>query len=582
MIRDRGVALNNQSEIYKQQILNGLPRILSELDRDTMSYSFGSFDREYWSWATKDFSNIDLQRAIYPLTLIYLNDFEGNRYHGRQKLLKWILGAVNFWIQQQKSDGSFDHHYPNEYSFVGVAFTLYEIAEAFRAFMEAGTEFPKEFHETWLNAMKHAASFIMKHDESHAFISNHRAGAACALYCMFLITDENQYQTRAFELMKRIRDNQSSEGWYLEYSGADPGYQTLDTYYQANFYRLTGDSETLERLRSSLKFLIYFFHPDGSVGGEYGSRNCPLYYPSGFELVADEIPEAAAIAFIGAEGIQSDANPTLTGMDIRNFVPMLSSYVQAFFSARENGNREGGVMDLPFQREFEIYWPKAQLYVRSTGGYYTIVGLSKGGVIKVFDIHNKKLIASVSGYYGRANGTYFSNQMLDFINRDETAFASCNGKESTPREDLTIDCTSRFFQVSHKRIMTPFRFLLFRIFNFTIGQIRFLNQFIRKHIIVGLFIYRRKLFPLELQRIIAIHSNGIEVKDRIASKGSFPDVKELFLVDIFTTVYMGSAKYFRYQELIPEKCEQDNLMAKKNGQSVEVNFKIDGNGMHLC
>jgi len=572
---------NLKAETYREQILRGIPRILAALDRDAMSYTFGSFDREYWSWATKDFSNIDLQRAIYPLTLIYLNDFEGNQYHGRQKLLKWILGAVKFWIQQQKTDGSFDHHYPNEYSYVGVAFTLYEISEAYRAFMEVGTELPGTLHEAWLNAMKHAASFIMRHDESHAFISNHRAGAACALYCMFLITGENQFQTRAFELMKMIWDNQSSEGWYLEYSGADPGYQTLDTYYQANFYRLTGDSETLERLRSSLKFLIYFFHPDGSVGGEYGSRNCPLYYPSGFELVMDEIPEASAIAFIGAEGIQSDANPTLTGMDIRNFVPMLSSYVQAFFSARGNGNREGGVMDLPFQREFEIYWPKAQLYVRSKSGFYTIVGLSKGGVIKVFDIPNKKLIASVSGYFGRANGSYFSNQMLDFMNRDEAAFASCNGNESAPREVLTIDCSSMFYEVSHKRIMTPFRFLLFRIFNFTIGQIRFLNHFIRKHIIVGFFIYRRKRFPLELKRHIAVHSDGMAVKDRISSKGTFPNVNELFLVDIFTTVYMGSSKYFRYQELIPEKIGEDNLMAKKSGQTVEVDFKIDGSGVHL-
>ena len=27
----------------------------------------------------------------------------------------------------------------------------------------------------------------------------------------------------------------------------------------------------------SIQFLQYFIHPDGSVGGEYGSRNCPLY-----------------------------------------------------------------------------------------------------------------------------------------------------------------------------------------------------------------------------------------------------------------------------------------------------------------
>ena len=51
-------------EVYLKEILVAVPRILSHLDRDPFSPTYGCFDREYWAWATKEFPNIDLQRAV--------------------------------------------------------------------------------------------------------------------------------------------------------------------------------------------------------------------------------------------------------------------------------------------------------------------------------------------------------------------------------------------------------------------------------------------------------------------------------------------------------------------------------------
>ncbi|MBT5633549.1 MAG: hypothetical protein HOJ13_12540, partial [Nitrospina sp.] len=475
--------------------------------------------------------------------------------------------------------GSFDHLYPNEHSFVSVAFTLFEIALALRDLKNASIPIPSEQEKSWDRALRRGASFLLREDETHGFISNHRGGAACALYLMYLSTEEESYKDRAFHFIQTIREKQSSEGWYSEYGGADPGYQTLDTYYQANFYILSNDDETLKRLRSSIQFLIYFVHPDGSVGGEYGSRNCPLYFPSGFELLAPLIPEAETITRLGARGIESGATPDLNSMDIRNFVPMLSSYTQAFMVARKNAKRPPiEHVEPPFDRDFHLFWPEAQCFIHSKGGLYTVLGLSKGGVIKVFDVAQKCLVASMCGYFGRgSNKTHFSNQMLQRADLDEAEWEQGDPQERPPEEETTLRFSSSFFEVNMNRIMTPSRFFLFRLFNLTLGKFKFLNYWVRKNIIVGIFINRRVKIPLTLDRTIQLGNNKIEILDTIKKHNRGLAVKELAPIATFTTIYMGSSKYFRTQELNTFKYGGPLDLKDLNGakQQVCLEFSIE-------
>lgn len=566
---------NERSIVYKEFLLNAAPRLLSELDRDPTSITFGSFDREYWAWATKDFSNIDLQRAIYPLALLLVNNFEGNVYFMQEKLREWIFAAVKFWINSQHKDGSFDHHYPNEYSYVGVAFTLYEIAEAYRTMADLNLEIPDDLHDRWLHSMNLAASFLLKNEEKHAFISNHRAGAACALCSMFLITGNKKFSKKSFQIIRKIQSMQSKEGWYSEYSGADPGYQTLDTYYQANFYRLSEDKDTLKSIEASLKFLIYFFHPDGSVGGEYGSRNCPLYFPSGFEFLSPLIPEAEAITDLAIYAVKGDGTPTLLGMDIRNFVPMLSSYAQAFLLSSKNGDSSHKKASLPFEEEFEIYWPESQLYVRSEQGLYSITSFSKGGVIKVFDIDKKELIASHCGYEGESDRVSFSSQMLNHADINASLFAHCSNRKNAPVKKISLNFSTPFFVLNKKKIMTPSRFLLFRIFNLTVGKLRLINDLMRKYIIVWIFIYRKSEFPLRLHREFVFGNGDIEIFDTIELKSKSINIRRLSFVDIFTTIYMGSSKYFRQHELFSTVEGSGFSIEMVKGKDMKISFKIN-------
>lgn len=565
-------------QIYLQQVYDSVPRILSELDRDQFSRTYGSFDREYWAWATKDFSNIDLQRAAYPLTLLYLNDLEGNPWYKKNRLKDWIFASIKFWYRSQHKDGSFDHHYPHENSFVGTAFTLYELSQVYSEFKNKG-EMDSNLEDCWLPAMIKAADFLCRNDECHGFISNHRIGASCALFSVFSITGEPKYKERAYYFIESIkRMFMRKEGWLYEYGGADPGYQTLDTYYLANFYRLTKDEDLLkEVIIPSIRFISYFFHPDGSVGGEYGSRNCPLYFPSGFEILGQLILEAGAIAQVGCQAIRERNSPVLIDHDLRNFVPMLSSYTQAAIVIKNNYS--GPAIKMPFEEEFIRYWPEAGLLVNSDSKFYTVIGLSKGGVIKVFAKDNGRLIAAHAGYLIEFNNKRFcSNQFLE--RGEENSFTGVSIADVLNAEKK-ISFVSHFFDVVYLRTMTPLRFLLFRIFNLTIGRCRLVNQWVRYNLITKIFIHRRIKYPISVKRTFELKKDSILLIDEFTGLEQ-RKVKGLHASDIFTTIYMGSAKYFRNSEAIVDNLSKSNLFEAfcKDGRH-KITYKIDANGLRI-
>ncbi|MGC8971527.1 MAG: hypothetical protein ACP5K2_04910 [bacterium] len=117
------------SNVYLDIILEEIPRLLGLLDKNPNSPTFGSFDRQFWHYNVVDFPCARAQEAILTLALLYRHNFPGNIYFKNEAIFSWIDGALNFWIDIQNSDGSFNEWYPNEHSFVATAFTTYAISE---------------------------------------------------------------------------------------------------------------------------------------------------------------------------------------------------------------------------------------------------------------------------------------------------------------------------------------------------------------------------------------------------------------------------------------------------------------------
>jgi hypothetical protein len=541
----------NRKAYFEKELLQFTPRLLSSLDRCPVSSSRGSFDREYWAWATKDFANIDLQRGLLVLGHLYKTKFDGNIYYQQKSIIPWIESGINFWIGQQNRAGSFDHLYLNEGSWMATAFTIADFIPLYKLL---GNEISIKTKNTWLESMKRGGHFLIKYNEEHGFISNHRAGAACALLGLYHLTSIQTFRNRAFEIIKNIYQEQSKEGWYKEYEGADPGYQTLDVHYQAKLLEYSDDQTQgmiLSSVGKSLEYLSYFVGPDGSLGGEYGSRNCPHYFPGGFEVFSNKFPLSEAIAGHCVRGLANIASCGLHDADIRNAIPMATSYVLAHSALLNDVQNE--VLKLPYEIITQKIFPESGMFISSSSVRYIIFGASKGGVIKIYDKESQNLLYSSCGYVAECQSKLYTN--LHWTSNPEIKLHDLGSGK------MQIEVSAPFYRFHADRTMSPIYFLFFRLFNLTIGRFRLVNNFVRKHLIVGRFINARKRLPLTLTRTMILNDqNIIEIRDKIIKEIS-QDIQGLREYGFLSTIYMASARYFRKQDFF--SCWSGNDLANE-------------------
>ncbi|MBF8273179.1 MAG: hypothetical protein HW380_2284 [Magnetococcales bacterium] len=527
-----------RQQFHQKELLDMGARLLSRLDRCPLTASSGSFDREYWAWATKDFANMDLQRGVRVLVFLHQRHFPGNFYFQSPALAEWIQMAIQFWIQRQERSGAFDHLYLHENSWMAAAFTLLDMASVRHwPTLLANTSLA----QAWVDTARCAADHLQSHDETHGFISNHRAAAAAALAAAANITGNDAYRTAAWQLMETVYQRQSSEGWYLEYEGADPGYQTLDTHYQALFARETNnDPRTLKSVEHSLLFLSWFLHPDGSIGGEYGSRGCPHFFPGGFEYFSQWLPMAEAIASWGTAGVAGGGSCGLRDADERNEVPLATSHVLAWECLNDRPQTTREIPLLPVQRIGMRFWPEAGLFVRSDTSHFLVFGGSRGGVIKLFHQQTGKLVFGSCGYVaqdasGRSASTLlWTTKPRMHVQRDEPF-------------EVTLHAPFFFFRTN--RLMKPWSFWLFRLFNLTVGRNLAFNRFVRKHLIIGRFLKERRPAGVLLKRCLHRMEGRWHISDTIEQTDKQFNPVSMEELGLFSTVYMASAKYFRKQDL---------------------------------
>ncbi len=117
-------------DIYLHAIRNQAARVLSLLDREALSPTFGCFDRTYWAWKVTDFPVARFQEGLCLLCFLYTTQFESDVYYGNEKLRRWITGGFDFWTRIQRPGGYFDEAYPYEHSLAATAFSTFYMAEA--------------------------------------------------------------------------------------------------------------------------------------------------------------------------------------------------------------------------------------------------------------------------------------------------------------------------------------------------------------------------------------------------------------------------------------------------------------------
>ena len=103
-----------ENNCYFESAIYQISRLISTIDRESISKTYGCCDRTFWAWKFTDFPGSRYQEAIYALTWIYKNKNPKNKFYKNYLIKEWIKSGFIYWQKLQHKDGSFDEAYPNE------------------------------------------------------------------------------------------------------------------------------------------------------------------------------------------------------------------------------------------------------------------------------------------------------------------------------------------------------------------------------------------------------------------------------------------------------------------------------------
>jgi hypothetical protein len=116
-----------------------------------------------------------------------------------------------------------------------------------------------------------------------------------------------------------------------------------------------------------------------------------------------------------------------------------------------------------------------------------------------------------------------------------------------------VRLTDNSFQIEgnlHKAsrpVMSPLRFLAFRLFSLTIGRSAAAGRWLKKQL-VRVLIYRKQTLPVQFRRVIELAEDRVTLRDEL--KGDHEgNLTSLERGALFTTIHMGSSRYFITSEL---------------------------------
>jgi hypothetical protein len=488
-----------------------------------------------------DFPGSSFQIASLALALVYAKEYPNNIYYKHPKIRDWAIAAMEFLSETQNPDGTCNDTYPYSWSVAVVAFPTYAVSEAYLLLHKDLKESSKN---VILKTLEKSGNWLLKSHDMN--VTNQESAALIALYNLFQITGDERYRNGAENKMKLILKNQSPEGWFNEYGGGDIAYLTVTIDSLAKYYQKTGDKDILKILDKAIEFISYFVHPNGTMGGEYASRNPEFIIPSGFEILSEEIPLASSIADSNIRALNQGQIIGPITLDDTYLCWMLHTYFQAYDNYHP---RTHNSVVLPYMKPLITkYFPQAKYTVVKRNNYYMVIGASKGGVIRVYGCKdNPDLIFSDCGYIGiLSNGEKVSSQWLDYSNKilfdENNDFVAISGT----------------FHKINETLFTPAKMVLSRIGLATISRMPFarekLYQRLRKTMITG-----NITVPIEFTRKISYSEEKVRILDLLNVN---KDLRfEYFnIVDKFSPIYAQSTEFFQKQELSNIKpIPEDNL-----------------------
>jgi hypothetical protein len=349
-----------------ESVVAQVPRLLGLQCRVPAMRACGLFDRAYWNYAVVPFPNARMQEASLTLALLFALRHPENPYADRAALRTCALSGMRAWAGIQLRSGAFNDLYPREHSYVATAFSGYAVAEAARIL--GGDSLDGAVRD----ALLRCGHWLARAKPSP--VANQVCGAAAALAAMGALLGDEGFSRRARELVRGAAERQSPEGWLPEYGGPDIGYLSVAVDYLGKYYSLSNDSVAAAVAGRALDFLEHFVHPDGSAGGEYGSRSTEYLLPDGLAVFSPACGSAARILASFGAALTSGAAVSVPALDDKYLLFNAYTYLQA---ARRDFLLPPGAP--PADGGGHVWFPEAGLAVCRGEKVRLIVNLKKGG-----------------------------------------------------------------------------------------------------------------------------------------------------------------------------------------------------------
>lgn len=526
---------------YTDEALRYLPRLFQMEDKNPYSPTYGSFDRSYWHYRTMDFPCGMYQEFCLPLALAYANPFPDNSFYQVERVRELALAGVDYAMRSSHSDGSCDDYFPYERALGALVFSLHAITETCLVLGE------KRPH--WLEFFARRADYLANHNETGQ-LTNHQALAALALYNTYLVTGEERFKKASDDYLQIVRDwFHPDEGWFQEYEGADPGYQSCTVAFLAKLYKKSGDASILDMLNPAVDFCWHFMHPDGSYAGEYGSRNTYHFYPHGFEVMAPHNQRAAQVA----DHFLTHSLPLRTRY-YNDDDRMCAHYLYDWMQAYQDFSPVRAQVPLSERPPFRKYFHKAGMVVMDTGDYHAALNLHKGGVIKITTPRGP--LYSDTGLIGNTSTdeVIVSHMVQDY--------------DTSADPDLEIYSVAGQMCRRKSRLATPLSQIAFRLVNLTVGRFwpNFLRATLQKLLITG-----KSVTEYRFRREFQFAPDGVRISNRMEKPAGAPPLQNLHVGSDATSIYVANSNVYQKSVLLPWRPMvklRDELNAHNEGTEI--------------
>ncbi len=510
------------ADAYLREFEHVARTAFSMWNRDPASPSFGSFDRQYWGWKYKDFSDATLQYAVILAC-------EYARRQGRTQALPALLeGFVGYCASIQHGDGSFDQCYPYE-STPGVVYDILPALTYVRRspYLESASARAK------LDAViGGAVEFALRTDERHGEVANHIAEYAWELLDFAAQSGHDAARRRGDAYLERLLSLfDREEGWFLEYNGADAGYQSRCLRYFGKIAALKDDAGLWEIAGSAAGFVATLMTPDGSLNPMLGCRSTALLYASAFETLAARSDAGRGAAHAVRRAWRERRVPMPSEIDFCNAIRLAHDAMDAADAAVDLGAEQEALAR-------DIHLPRAGIAIYASERRRVYVATRMGGAYSVYarEAEGWKLAREEAGYLLKSpvdSGTWV------------TRLADVGELKEHRPDGCRIEAP--FVRSLHDEV-TPPRMLLLRVLNLTVLRVQWLADLFRK-LVVRRLISGVDPLPLRLERSIALEQDAIVVTDRIFGEGPKQRGTQLYACRRVTGAHMASARYFQVAEL---------------------------------